>query len=54
VTVALLTLTTVLAAASMALFLLSFRRRDPFAAFMGMTMMIVAAIPAAAYGSVTS
>jgi hypothetical protein len=53
VTAALLAMTIVLAAVSATLFLVSFRRRDPLAAFAGMTLMIVAAIPAAAYASVS-
>jgi hypothetical protein len=47
-------MTTVLAVVSAALFAVSSRRRDPFAAFAGMTIMIVAAIPAAVYASVSS
>jgi hypothetical protein len=53
VTAALLAMTIVLAAVSATLFLVSFRRRDPLPAFAGMTLMIVAAIPAAAYASVS-
>jgi len=52
-TAALLAMTTVLAAGSAALFVVSFRRRDPLAAFAGMTVMIVAAVPAAVYASVS-
>jgi len=52
-TAALLAMTIVLAAVSAALFAASFRRRDPLAAFAGMTVMIVAAIPAGAYASVS-
>lgn len=54
VTTALLTLTTVLTAVSVAVFVVSFRRRDPFSAFAGMTVMILAAITAAVYTSVSS
>ena len=41
--------TALLASVSAALFVVSFRRREPFSAFAGMTVMIAAAIPAAAY-----
>jgi len=51
-TAALLAMTTVLTAASAALFVASFRRRNPLTAFAGMTAMIVAGIAAAAYASV--
>lgn len=51
---ALLAITALLATASVGLFVVSFRRRDPFSAFAGMTVMIVAAIPAALYASLSS
>jgi hypothetical protein len=53
VSAALLAITIVLATVSAALFLLSSRRRDPFSAFAGMTVMVVAAIPAALYASIS-
>ena len=50
---ALLILTVVLTAVSAALFVLSIRHRDPFPALAGMTVMIVAAIPAGVYASLS-
>lgn len=50
---AMLALTTVLAAVSVALFVASFRRRDPLPALAGMTVMVAAAIPAAVYAMVS-
>jgi hypothetical protein len=52
-TAALLAMTTVLAVVSAALFVVSSRRRDPLAALAGMTAMVVAAIPAAAYATLS-
>lgn len=46
-------ITALLASVSAALFVVSFRRRDPFSAFAGMTVMVFAAIPAAAYASLS-
>jgi hypothetical protein len=48
---ALLAMTALLTIASAGMYVVSFRRRDPFPAFTGMTAMIVAAIPAAVYAS---
>lgn len=45
--------TALLATVSAALFVMSYRQRDPFAALVGMTVMVVAAIPAAAYASLS-
>ena len=53
-TAALLPITALLAMLSAALFVVSFRRRDPLSALAGMTVMIVASIPAAAYASIST
>jgi len=53
VTTAMFAVIILLGVVSAALFALSFRRKDPFAALAGMTAMIVAAIPAAVYASVS-
>ena len=50
----LLAITAVLTMLSGTLFVVSFRRRDPYPAFAGMTVMIVAAIPAVVHAGLSS
>ena len=49
----LLAITALLAILSATLFVVSFRSRDPYPAFAGMTVMIVAAIPAVVYAGLS-